>query len=531
MWQGVQYKPFGPIEQLSFGNGLVLNRTFDQAYRLTAETLGSTHSASYTPDAAGNITDIVDNVDATHTQAFGYDALNRLEDESGSYGDKSYVYDANGNRTSRSWDDGTQITTQSLAYEAASNRLDTRDAVNVSLDAAGNTLAQNDGSYTFTYSYNDAGRLREAYRDGQLKMTSSYDAYGRRVVKVKPSGSTEVTSVFLYAPDGRLLSETVLRSGWANPSAYREVIWLDEMPVAHLRRTFFSSGNLAVSQFTYLHADHLNTPRFGTDENQTVMWRNRTDAFGEGDVEPDPDGDGVSVWIQLRFPGQYSDGATGVFYNYFRDYEPGTGRYVESDPIGLDGGVNTYTYVRGNPATSVDVRGLFEVVVHDPCSNLSNFSAAVNCRRAFTKSPLGQRAAQLRRFGDRLDKAIGEETDCECKEELQNLFENWTVEPTLIDSPGNFPAATQLFVEGGQQFGLRRLGGTVTGGRTTFFNETWDFGRPFSVFLHEFAHMTPTVYSVPSNPLLDVDDPNEKAARRHTEFLQQALFNRSSLCP
>jgi RHS repeat-associated protein len=58
-------------------------------------------------------------------------------------------------------------------------------------------------------------------------------------------------------------------------------------------------------------------------------------------------------------PGQYYDAETGTHYNYFRDYDPAIGRYIESDPIGLLGGVNTYAYVKNDPIKRIDPKGLF----------------------------------------------------------------------------------------------------------------------------------------------------------------------------
>jgi RHS repeat-associated protein len=96
-------------------------------------------------------------------------------------------------------------------------------------------------------------------------------------------------------------------------------------------------------------ADSPRRVRFGTERIGTVVWRwklnqqtaTRSSAFGAQPAEEDPDGNGTCLTFDLRFPGQQYDAATGLHYNYFRDYEPGTGRYVESDPIGLRGGMST----------------------------------------------------------------------------------------------------------------------------------------------------------------------------------------------
>jgi RHS repeat-associated protein len=109
----------------------------------------------------------------------------------------------------------------------------------------------------------------------------------------------------------------------------------------------------------YIHADHLNTPRVITDQQQGVVWRwENTEPFGKSLPEEDPDGDGVPFEFPLRFAGQYFDRETGLFYNYFRDYDPQTGRYGQPDPIGLAGGINPYLYGRADPLRFLDPKGL-----------------------------------------------------------------------------------------------------------------------------------------------------------------------------
>lgn len=95
-----------------------------------------------------------------------------------------------------------------------------------------------------------------------------------------------------------------------------------------------------------------------------MVWSWESDPFGTDAANEDPDGDGIAFAYNLRMPGQYADGESGLNYNYFRDYDPGTGRYVESDPIGLNGGINSYRYAYNDPLEYFDDFGLA------PCTEL-----------------------------------------------------------------------------------------------------------------------------------------------------------------
>ncbi len=108
----------------------------------------------------------------------------------------------------------------------------------------------------------------------------------------------------------------------------------------------------------YVHNDHLGTPQAMSNGAGKVVWRASYDPFGAATVDEDVDRDRLRVTLNVRFPGQYFDEETGLHYNYFRDYDPTTGRYLQSDPIGLNGGLNTYAYVGGRPTMRIDPKGL-----------------------------------------------------------------------------------------------------------------------------------------------------------------------------
>ncbi|MGQ7273395.1 RHS repeat-associated core domain-containing protein [Marinobacter sp. V034] len=107
----------------------------------------------------------------------------------------------------------------------------------------------------------------------------------------------------------------------------------------------------AATQMYFVHVDHLGTPQVMTDESQAVVWQRNALPFGEVVQETG------ALAQSLRFPGQYRDLETNYSYNYFRDYDPTTGRYVQSDPIGLNGGFNTYGYANQNPLKYTDPTG------------------------------------------------------------------------------------------------------------------------------------------------------------------------------
>jgi len=97
--------------------------------------------------------------------------------------------------------------------------------------------------------------------------------------------------------------------------------------------------------------NHLGTPRAMTDENGNVVWKADYKPFGEAEVAGD-------VENRFRFPGQYWDGETGLHYNWHRYYDSGIGRYLTGDPIGLEGGINIYSFVNNNPINLIDPSGL-----------------------------------------------------------------------------------------------------------------------------------------------------------------------------
>jgi RHS repeat-associated protein len=107
---------------------------------------------------------------------------------------------------------------------------------------------------------------------------------------------------------------------------------------------------------SYILSDQLGQPRKMLDGAGALSWDRIATPFGETAMAL-----GAASANILRFPGQQYDALTGLHYNYQRDYDPSLGRYPQSDPIGLMGGLNTYAYVGANPVSRIDPWGLRQV--------------------------------------------------------------------------------------------------------------------------------------------------------------------------
>lgn len=116
-----------------------------------------------------------------------------------------------------------------------------------------------------------------------------------------------------------------------------------------------AASSAPASSLYFVHTDHLGTPQKITDGAQQVIWEGNPMPFGETEVVVN------QIDFHVRLPGQYFDGEAGLHYNYYRDYDPSIGRYVQSDPIGLNGGLNTYGYTYQNPLIYTDPFGLASV--------------------------------------------------------------------------------------------------------------------------------------------------------------------------
>jgi RHS repeat-associated protein len=399
------YLPFGPLNVLNFGNGRSLTKSYDNDYAID-KVASSSSSASplvidATVDVLGNLINASSTAGASPpTQRYQYDPLYRLTNVQ--YGNTSLLtldYFPTGDRKTKT---PQGQSAQSYTYTSGTHRLASVAGVSRSYDADGNTSVLNGSALT----YDNRNRV-------SVNGTTTFDYNGRgeRVAKIDPTTSPVKGAIvgpiaYHYLENGALVSEwsqiwtcsgisqgasigtskALVHDGGAtravgvqpcpDPTQTLVPVWQPGTDYIYLDSVLVGVAKGGI--LYYVETDQLGTPRQvikpgATTAADTLMWKwdyfANNSAFGENAPSVQ------TLTFNLRFPGQYFDSETGLNYNYFRDYEPGTGRYVESDPIGLGGGVASYGYALANPLAADDMLGLSVTGswMKDPIVNIQNY--------------------------------------------------------------------------------------------------------------------------------------------------------------
>jgi len=196
---------------------------------------------------------------------------------------------------------------------------------------------QHNATNDYQFGYYGYGHLTNASLNGSSLATYTWNGLDQRAIK-----AAATTTDYVYDRAGHMIAEANDATG----AMIREYIWMDDKPVAMVDDT-------GASPVVYdIHTDHLGRPQKVTDQSGNLDWDGVFDPFGN------PSGITGSLTMLLGFPGQYWDSETQLAQNWHRDYDPSIGRYIESDPIGLWGGVNTYAYIADDPEGYIDPTGL-----------------------------------------------------------------------------------------------------------------------------------------------------------------------------
>ena len=334
------YDAINKLTSRTLANGVVSTYEYDGLDRLTrlkhVKAANTLADFQYQLSTASNITQMTDSAGA---HSYTYDTLDRLTAATHpTQPNESYTLDDVGNRTASH--QGSNYTYQ--AY----NRLVSSNSTSLSYDANGNLSSKTDASGTWTYTSDFENRLTQAALSGGVTVTYSYDALGRHVQR---TSSTTGTTKFVY--DGADVVRDLDGSG-ATIADYLNGPGIDN------KLRLIAGGTPA-----YFIVDHLGTTRALTDASGAVTSSISYDSYGSVSSG--------SVPTRYTYTGRELDAETGLVYYRARWYDPGQGRFISEDPIGIAGGENYYRYVQNNPLRFGDPHGLCPIPMgpqNQPCN-------------------------------------------------------------------------------------------------------------------------------------------------------------------
>lgn len=354
--QGITWQPFGAgITELTFGNGLEWQKTYDLDYRLTQQKLldGVTPliQRSYSYGDNLNLTAVTDDLAPAKNETYGYSVNNMLTAAAGPWGADTFSYDGVGNITSHVNVFGGVTTDNQADYSPIANHMSGIEQNDTSVrsftyDANGNVETDTVLGVTTEYRYNHQDRMYAVERGGLRLGEYYYNVSGQLVLRIVTNTMPSGWTVYFYDQQGQLIAEYDGISG----DLLREYVWLEDTPIAVIE-----AG--VTPTIHYIHTDHIGRPialsdAGGSFANETtwVVFGNAWSVTG-------------TLGVDLRFPGQMYQFESGLHYNWNRQYDPSIARYTQPDPLGLVDGPSRYAYVRNDPLQLVDKDGRFIWIV------------------------------------------------------------------------------------------------------------------------------------------------------------------------
>ena len=404
-------------------------------YQVTDRTaLGKSPSIlrQYRYDKAGQLTSVADSRRGQIN--YRYDPVGRLLAAASALGPERFAFDPASNMLDPSPSETDRPITSNRVLD---NLIKEYAGTSYRYDERGNLVERLHNGQPSTFTWDAFGRIVQA-NTPQGGAAYAYDALGRRIIKYSEARGKSIHTVFGWDGDTLAFESNIVRNTATNFEASAHTVhYIYErgsfVPIVQARR----SGSIALhpttdvkalmeandgnydikldplwngefdektdpeftpSELAFYQCDHLGTPQELTDSEGHIVWSAQYRAWGLADkamAKAKSTGwHDTSFSNPIRFQGQYFDEETGLHYNRYRYYDPYSGRYTQSDPIGLAGGTNTYAYVAGNPLSHIDPRGLDNPGMGPYHVNPNQYGAYPDRNGIYPLAPTGSKCVQ-----------------------------------------------------------------------------------------------------------------------------------------